>query len=209
MGMPAAVPDLYAEGTISPTDPKNPSANFVTKSKGANRVRNEINSGNGEQVYVVNDHRGFSLISGQRNIIPSHTTANFRPEHLPAFACSIDPRTLDLSVTYVGLENLGTASVHHVVFRSTSLDPLDQLISEFHVYLDAKTLRVSKTANWAFAPDTVDNRSRWETYYDDYQTVGAMMFPMHLVHFLAGNRFDEWTFTKIRTDLAIADSDFD
>jgi len=85
---------------------------------------------------------------------------------------------------------------------------LDQLISEFHVYLDTKTLRVIKTSNWAFAPDAIENRSLWETYYDNYQTVAGVLVPMHISHFMAGSRLDDWNFTSVFSDVPVADGEF-
>jgi hypothetical protein len=208
MGASSLVPDIYAEGTITPTNPNSTSASVVLKSKGTDLVRSEINLPNGQQVYVLNNGRGFSLISGQKKYLPAHSTLYSRPEHLNAFACGLDLARANISVSYVSLETLRTATVHHLRFLATSSDPLEQLISEFHVYLDTKTLRVVKTANWVFAPDAIENRSLWETYYDNYQSVGGVLFPMHIQHFLAGTQLDDWNFTTVRTDVPISLSDF-
>jgi hypothetical protein len=208
MGASGVIPDIYAEGTITPTNPKSPSASVVLKSKGTDRVRTEISSTSGGQTHVINNGRGFSLISGQRKNLAAHATAYFRPEHLSAYACSIDVARTNVSVSYVGLENLAAASVHHVIFHAASSDPLDQLISEFHVYLDTKTLRVVKTANWAFAPDAIENRSLWETYYDNYQPVAGVLVPMHISHFVAGSKLDDWNFTSVLSDVRVADGEF-
>ena len=208
MGASLPNPDFYAVGAITPTNPSNPASTFVLKSKSTNQVRSEITLPSGVQTFVVNNGRGFSLIAGKRNNLALHATAYFRPEHLSAFACSIDLARSSVSVAYVGLESLQAATVHHLLFKSASSNPLEQLISEFHVYLDANTLRVIKTATWVFAPDAIDNRSLWETYYDNYQPVAGILIPMHMEHFLAGTKLDEWTFTSVRTDVPVAEGDF-
>ena len=208
MGASHGSPDVYAVGTIGPANPANPASTFVLKSKGTNQSRTDITLPTGVQTFVVNNGRGFSLVAGARKKLPLQTTAYFRPEHLSAFACAIDLARSDMSATYVGLETLQTASVHHLLFRSSSSDPLDQLISEFHVYLDATTMRVTKTATWVFAPDAIENRSLWETYYDSYQPVAGILVPMQLTHFLSGTRFDDWNFTSVRTDVPVAQGDF-
>jgi hypothetical protein len=207
MGVPSAIPNIYAEGTITPTNPQNPSAG-VLKSMGTDRVRSEINLPSGQQVYVLNSGRGFSLISGEKKYLPAHSTLYFRPELLSAFACGIDLARPNVSISYIRLETLRAATVHHLKFLASSSDPLEQLISEFHVYLDAQTLRIVKTANWVFAPDAIENRSLWESYYDNYQSVGGVLFPMHIQHFLAGKRLDDWDFTSVRTDVPVLQSDF-
>ena len=148
------------------------------------------------------------MISGQRKNLPAHTTTYFRPEHLSAFVCGIDLARPNIGVSYRGLDTQGGASVHHLQFQAASEDAVDQLISEFHVYLDTSTLRVVKTAYWIFAPDTFVNRSLWETNYENYQTIGGVLFPMHIQHSLAGNHLDDWNFTSVRNDTPISQSDF-
>lgn len=208
MGAGATVPDLYLAGTITPANPDSPPSTFVLESKGIDRVRNEIGSPKGKEVFVVNNERGFSLVSDKRESLALHLTSYFRPEHLNAFACSIDVARPEMSVIYAGDETVGNSTSHHIVFRAASPNPLDAIVSEFDVYIDSKTLRVIKTAIWAFAPDAIENRSKWETYYDEYQSVGGVLVPTHMTHFLAGKKFDEWSVASIRTDVAIAEGDF-
>jgi hypothetical protein len=180
----------------------------VLKSKGTDRLRTEFSLTSGPQIFVVNSGRGFSLVAGKKRIDALHSTEYFRPEHLSAFACSIDLARPNISVSYVALENLGASTAHHLVFRAASSDPLEILISEFHVYLDPQTLRVIKTANWVFAPNAIENRSLWETYYDSYQPVNGVLVPMHISHFIAGSKLDDWNFTSVATNVPIADGDF-
>src|SRR5712691_4323384 len=90
MGASSTIPDIYAEGTIIPTNPNNPSATIVLKSRGTDRVRSELNYPSGQQVYVLNNGRGFSSISGQKKNLAAHAVSYYRPEHLSAYACSID-----------------------------------------------------------------------------------------------------------------------
>lgn len=208
MGAQGTVPDIYAEGVITRANPNSPSATVVVKSKGTDRVRNEISLVDGQQIFVVNSGRGFSSVSGQRKNLPLHSTSYFRPEHLSAFACAIDLARANISVSYLGVDGTGAAPAHHLLFQSALPDRFEQLASEFHVYLDAKTLRVVKTASWVFAPDTFDNRSLWETYYDSYQPVGGVLFPMHMQHSLAGTHFDDWNFNNVKSDALILQSDF-
>jgi hypothetical protein len=208
MGASSAAPDIYADGTITPSNPRNPSAKVVLQSLGTDLVRSEISLPGGQQVYVLNHGRGFSLISGLKKYLPLHSTLYARPEHLSAFACGIDLARPNVSVSYVSTETLQATTVHHLRFLAASSDPLEQLISEFHVYLDTQSLRVVKTANWVFAPDAIENHSLWETYYDNYQSVGGVLFPMHIKHFMAGTQLDDWNFTTVRTDVPIALSDF-
>jgi|SRR5579859_168683 len=208
MGASSTAPDIYAVGTITPSNPQNPSASVVLKSIGTDRVRSEINLPSGQQIYVLNNGRGFSLISRLKKYLPTHSTLYSRPEHLSAFACGIDLTRLNVGVSYVSTETLRASPVHHLVFAAASPDPLQKLISEFHIYLDTKSLRVVKTANWVFAPDAIQNRSLWETYYDNYLSVGGVLFPMHIQHFLAGTQFDDWNFASVRTDVPISQNDF-
>jgi hypothetical protein len=208
MGAPILLPDIYAAGKITPANPNSPSSTFVTKSKGANRLRNEISLPSGLQVFVVSPGQSFSIAGTQRNKNSSPVPPTFIPEHLAALTCNFNLAALGLTVSYVGSETVSSISVHHIVFQSTSADPLDQLTSELHVYLDASSLQIVKTANWIFAPDALDNRSLWETYYTNYSSIGGLLVPSHISHFLSGNKFDDWEYTSIRTDVPISDGDF-
>jgi hypothetical protein len=208
MGVSSPIPDLYVTGTMTPVNPDSAPSSFVLKSKGTDRIRTEFNSATGLKVFVVNNGQGFSLIAGARKSSALHSTEYFRPEHLSAFACSIDLARPNVGVSYVGLESLGSSTAHHLVFRAASPDPLEEVISEFHVYLDPQTLRVVKTANWVFAPNAVENRSLWETYYDSYQPIAGVLFPMHISHFIAGSKLDDWNFTSVQSDVPVADGDF-
>ena len=208
MGASTTIPDLYAVGTVTPTNPNSSPSSLVLKSKGTDRLRTEFSLTSGLQVFVVNSGYGFSLVAGKKITDALHSTEYFRPEHLSAFACSIDLARPNVSVSYVALENLGTSTAHHVVFRAASSDPLELIISEFHVYLDPQTFRVVKTATWAFAPDAIENHSLWETYYDNYQPVSGVLVPMHISHFVAGSKLDDWNFTSMNANVPIADGDF-
>jgi len=208
MGTAGTVPNIYAEGTITPANPDTSSSSFVLKSKGTDRLRTEFSLATGIQVHVINNGRGFSLIAGKKASNAFHSTAYFRPEHLSGFACSIDLARPNVSVSYAALETLGASTAHHLVFRAASPDPLELLISEFHVYLDSQTLRVIKTANWVFAPNAIENRSLWETYYDNYQSVAGVLVPMHIAHFIAGSKLDDWNFSSVLSDVPVADGEF-
>jgi hypothetical protein len=152
MGASSAAPDIYADGTITPSNPRNPSAKVVLKSLGTDRVRSEISLPGGQQVYVLDHGRGFSLISGLRKYLPAHSTFYSRPEHLSAFACGIDLARPNISVSYVSIETLRATTVHHLRFLASSSDPLQQLISEFHVYLDSKRFELSRPPTGSSLP---------------------------------------------------------
>jgi hypothetical protein len=208
MGAPSTVPDIYAVGKFISANSDSTSTGFVLESKGTDRLRTEFDFHDGAQIFVINSGHGYSLIAGKKKNLAAHSTSYFRPEHLSAFACSIDLARPNVGVSYVALENLGTSTVHHLVFRAASPDPLELLISEFHVYLDSQTYRIVKTATWVFAPDAIENRSLWETYYQNYQQINGMLVPMGITHFLAGTKFDDWTFESVRTDVPISDGEF-
>ena len=209
MGATGIVPDLYLEGTISSKNADKPPSTVVLKSKGTGQLRTEFTSSGIQQVFVVSNERGFSLASGKKQNLALQATAYFRPEHLSGFACTIDAARPNIAISYGGLETVGASTAHHIVFRAQSSDPLDILMSEFHLYLDSTTFRVVKTVTWAFSPQTLDNRSTWETYYDNYQSVSGVLVPLRITHLLAGSEFDQWTFTTIRTDVPVSNADFE
>ena len=213
MGVPGPVFDVYAEGQLVSTDARDPARTLVIKSKGADRVRYETSSTDRQETYVVNRGRGHELRAGMREPLPAHTTGYHRPEHIPALACQIDIARPNMSIRYVGLETIGAQPVHHIKFTATprgnAFDPLEEVTSEFHVFLDAQSLVVIKTQTWVFAPDAIENRSLWEVYYGDYRVVGGVLMPFRLTRFAGGRKHDDITFSAVRLDAAIADSEFE
>jgi hypothetical protein len=205
----ASILDTYATGTITSTDPNGPTGTIVAQTKGS-KMRNDIASGSGQLSFAANGSTGWSVRQGKKSNAPYAATAYYRPEYAPALACIIDPLRPKMNIKYVGLEQVGTASAYHIQFNVSPAGPDDSetLVSDFHVFLDQKTLLVVKTSNFIFDPIALENRSTWETYYSDYRPVNGALVPFHVEHFLSGQKVTDVVFTHVEINKGISDAIF-
>ncbi|MGH9509003.1 MAG: hypothetical protein ACRD2Q_08660 [Terriglobales bacterium] len=209
----AQLQDVQAEGTVTRADGREPARSLLVKSKGADRVRNEITAADRQETYVVNRGRGHELRGETRKALPAHAIGYHRPEHIPAFACQVDLGRSQMEAVFVGVEAVRGRAAYHIKFvaaaRGDADDGLEALLSEFHVFLDGETLVVLKTWNYVFAPDAIENHSRWELYYSDYRNVGGVMMPFRIERYDNDQKLEEVVFSRVLTNVGIADSEFE
>jgi len=209
MGGPL-IQDTYAEGSVVSAKYPNATGAIISQSKGPN-VRNDIADTSGTSTYVANANGASRTLNGTKANLPYQASAYPRPEYVPALACVIDLTRPYMSVSYVGVEQVSGRPAYHIQFNAMLPDDKDnseKAISEFHVFLDQQTFLVVKTQVWAFAPDNITNRSIWETYYDTYRNVNGALMPFHVTSYLAGMKVQEITFTLVRVNVGVSDSQF-
>jgi len=216
-----------AMGTVGPTDTflatgqifyaggQRPAGAIVLKSSGVDRARRETNNAEGQQVSVVNGTKGHASQTGHSTKFPHWQMKYARPEHIPAALCKLDLARPRMSVIYLGLELLGSGSVHHIQFfipapeLVNKVERFEPLISDFHVYLDAQTFSVVKTKSFAFSPNAIENHSDWETYYSDYRAVSGVLMPFRICNFTAGQKLWDIVFTSVQANVPVTASDFE
>ena len=208
MGMIASPTlETSAQGTI--TD-RNGNVNPITiETIGTDRVRHNVGSA---FTFVSNTGNGFLLINGKKQNLASWATEYERPEHLPALSLMADYLNPNLQIQYIGLETINGTPVHHVRLSVLSIDPsqqaIEDLISEFHVYIDQKTFLVTLTRHFDFSPETLVNRSPVDTVFSDYRSQNGTMLPFHLTRFIAAQQDSDIVFSSISLNATIPDSDF-
>jgi hypothetical protein len=203
------IADTSSTGTITPTDPNGSPRAIVSQTKGT-RMRNDITFSDGLQTFVADGTKGWNVRKGQRANTPYSGVAYYRPEYVPALACVIDPLRPNMNVIYIGLEKLGTGTVHHIQFNvpPTGQDASETVISDFHVFLDQQTLLVLKTRNYVFDPRALENRSVWENYYGDYRLVGGAIVAFHVENYLDGQKVNDVVFKNVQINVGIVDDIF-
>jgi hypothetical protein len=206
------VPTIYATGTLaSATAPGGPADSIVLKSKGTDRFRLEITHADGEQTIIVNKSgAAYEQRSGTRTEFPIHSTAFFRPEHLPNLGCLIDLNRQGMNAEYRGTETVRDTPAYHIVFSTSSTQSrfINPKAAEFHVFIDTQSFLVLKTISYVFAPDAIQNSSVWETYYGDYRTVQGILLPFRIEHFSNGQSVNTITLSDVRLNAPIQDADF-
>ncbi|HSA92121.1 MAG TPA: hypothetical protein VLE48_03850 [Terriglobales bacterium] len=208
----ANVLDTYAEGSVTRADGREPPGALIARSKGTDRMRVDFAAQDCQQTSSVSRGAGYDVRDGKRERAPLHSTRYQRPEHVPALACVIDVARPNIRIFYEGVEQDRTGTFYHVKFvavpRSEKTRWVDEVTSEFHVFLDAQTLVVAKTRTFVFAPDAIENRSTWEVRYSDYRMVNGVLMPFRLERFDNDQKLDEVVFSNVRVNVGIADSDF-
>lgn len=205
--------DTYAEGSVTRADVREAASAIIVRSKGSDQERTDRAAQDRQETYVVSRGSGHESRDGVRKNQPAHATRYHRPEHVPALACTLDLARPNMQAFYEGLEQDGAQTLHHIRFvatpRSERTRWADEVMSEFHVYLDAQSLLVRKTRSFVFAPDAIENQSTWEVRYSDYRPVGGVLMPFRIERFDNGQKLDEMVFTNVRVNVGIADSEFE
>ena len=154
MGSSAAVQDTLAAGTIAMADGR--SGTITIKSKGQGRLRHDINLDGKQLTYVVKGGTGYSVKNGKKSDLPLWVTQYQRPEHMPALSRLADYVSPYTKISYVGLEQVAGRAAYHIRLATVPQDgtpiEIEELISEFHVFLDKETLLVVKTQGYLFSP---------------------------------------------------------
>jgi hypothetical protein len=210
-GLAPVVQDTLAQGNA--TFVNGTQATIKFESKGATKSRHELAFPNQLVEYVMNGGEGYSVKDGKKTNLPLWVTQYHYPEHIPAISQMADFASANMAVSYVGLESVQGASAHHIRFILTPVGDgtpanIAALISEFHVFVDAQTYLVTKTENYIFSPDAIENRSLVEMYYSDYRSVNGLMVPYRISRYISGGKTCDIVFSSVEMNVGIPDSDF-
>lgn len=213
MGGQGADRSFYAEGEITVAG-SSPSQHIVWKTKGRDLFRQEVTEGENTTVSIVNHGQGSRTYKAVRVNLPEHATAYFRPEYIPALSCTIDRSRAGMVAEYLGQEVVGGETADHIKFsmapngKDKKIDDLEQLISEYHVFISTVSHRVLATRTWIFSPEAVQNHSSWETFFTDYRDVNGVLMPFHIENRLNGQEIRDIVLSVVREDASISDSEF-
>jgi hypothetical protein len=110
------------------------------------------------------------------------------------------------------LEQINGLPAHHIRLSMFPTDStpaqIEDLISEFHVWIDQTSLYVVKTRCFNFSPEAIQNRSPVEVYYSDYRLQDGAQVPFHLIRYVDGRKDSEIVFSTISLNAAVAATDF-
>ena len=185
---------------------------ITIKYRGQTEVRQEIRTAGSNWTIAVREGKGWAEHDGERRDLPLWVTKYLRPMLLPTLSRIRDFAESKSNLTYIGLEDLNGTSVHHIRISSLPTDDtpakIEDLMSEFHVFIDSQSFIVVKTLSFDFSPKIVENRVAIETYYDDYKPVSGQLIPFHIQRFTAATKTSEITITSARINVGLTDSEF-
>ena len=205
---------ILVSGQITSTQRPGDPGKLTIELQGYTEMRREVAYSSVNDIAIVNNGQvQMTRNSAIFNIAPWQETY-FRPDDVPALACSLDLARPQMNVSYVGLETVSGTPVHHIQFFASAQrlpdgsNTLEPIISEFDVYLDTQSLIVVKTKRFLFSPNAIENHSDWETYYFDYRPVGGVLMPFHMQHFLAGQQAEDIVISSFQTNASFTSQDF-
>lgn len=206
-----SVQDVVVEGKVDWADGS--TGTITIKAKGRDRLRHEVALPNGFITYAIGEGKGFSLRDGKRQQLPLWVTAYQRLEFIPFLSRLADYNRSDTKVTYLGTEEVDGRRAHHIRLsalpKEGSPAEIEELISEFHAFVDTQSLLVVKTQGFLFSPEAIENRSPVETYFSDFRVVNGLLIPHRFVRFISGQKDAEITLTSVRFNLGLSDSEFE
>jgi hypothetical protein len=208
MGLPAS-PALQtlSQGTL--TDSSGQSNPVTMETAGLNRVRHNVGS---DFSFVSNTGTGFLILQGTKHSLAPWTAKYKRPEHLPSLSLMADYLSPNFQAQYIGLENIKGVLAHHLrlsMLPTDSTPPdMEDLMSEIHVWIDQGSSLVLKIRTFDFSPETPQNRTPVDTFYGNYQQVGAALVPFSLVRYIAAQKDSDIVFTSVSLTANNPDSDF-
>lgn len=206
----AAVQDALIQGTYTTDDGTQGTITF--KYKGSSLLRHELNLPGAQQALLLRNGEAYSISNGQKTKLPPWTHRYRRSELIAPFSRLADYSLTQTNVVYVGLETLSGRQVHHIRLSSLTTDDtpaqLQDLISEFHLFVDAQTGLMTKTITYDYSPTVMQNRTAVENYYDNYLPTNGLLVPNHITRYIYGQKFAEITLTSVQTNVGLSDSDF-
>lgn len=213
-GARVPIGDVRASGNMTAVLEGDALRPIAVKIKGYDRLRQDVTYSDRTEAAVINKGDGWSVSGGTSRHMADWVSHYQRPDYFPALMCSAEAAREDMSIVYVGLEQLNGSSVHHIkIFaaplgRYKDVDDFQASISEFHLYLDSESFLPRATKHFVFSPATAANRSDWLTVYSDYRSVSGVQMPFKSECFISGQKALSIQFTDISINANVPDSDF-
>jgi hypothetical protein len=209
------IQDTVVQATLTrPPSRGGTSGNVTITTKGPNKMRFDGSGGGKTSVVIFNSGTELRSKGSGWQTVPSANSDHQRVEHLPALMLAYELNRPDVSASYVGVETLEGQSVHHVLLaRVSSLgNGLDETMtknSQIDVWLDAKTMLVSKVAFLYLSETDWRVGLPMEIFYDSYQRVNGLLVPFHQKCLFDGQPLDDMQITSFAVNQAPNDSKFE
>jgi hypothetical protein len=197
-----------SQGTIS--YPDGSTTPITIETIGTTNLRQDV--GTSDFSFVSNSGDGFLLLQGQRSSLRYWMTAYARPENLPALSLMTEYLNPNLQLRYLGIEDVDGSPAHHLrlsMLPAGNSDPeVEDLMSEFHVWIDQSSLIVVKSRHFDFSPEAIQNRTPVDVFYSDYRAQDGAKVPFHLSRFIANQKQCDIAFSTISLTAAVSASSF-
>ncbi len=208
----AQLTDATASGTLTATGPGATPTPIVIKARPGNQSRMEIPAA--ETTVVRNDQRGKVIAGSESSPLSWHSIHAIFPAVFPFFSTAGDFNMSDVSISYLGTEQLNGQTAYiidlqHAAADGDLLGGIRQRGTHVVVSVSATTFFPLKMQ---FALNSVNdlNASLPITrYWSNYQSVQGIYVPFLVRDFIGGNLFSTIQLDSVQWNVGLPDADFD
>lgn len=193
----AGVRDTKSTGRVTTFKADGTSMQFsiAVYTRGFNLLRTEIQGSGLSKVYVSNGQVGWVTRNGRKKWLTAEEVSGYVIEVNPIVGIFGAYRQNQLQLEYHGL--ISEKKYHHVtayVVESPQTTRVPARISRrFEIAIDAVTNLVASMLFFEISPKGVNPEAREEYVYSDYRSVGALLVPFLVRHFVNHQKVTEIT----------------
>jgi outer membrane lipoprotein-sorting protein len=208
-GVASTIQDTHATVQVTGTDDNGNSLQESVTIETAGQNMNMTNPTAGVVIVVNDDQMSITTESGT-TLMSRLSLGNAGVVHLPLFSALADWSNPQVILDYVGLEQAGSTSVHHVRMQrpfsqNLGLGTYDQPCD---FYIDAQSLLLIKLTYVQRAPSDLSVAIPVEVDYANYQLLAGVMVPMSVTYVVNGTDANPQTVTSFAVNQGTQPADF-
>jgi hypothetical protein len=204
--------DAEANGSmtvVKPTGQEVDSAVFKARPGIQMRIENQSRS----DTLIVNGFRGVHLTSQGNQEVAPHSAPSMLPTIFPFFTLLGDYNSPDVSVAYLGTENIQGAVAHRIELKRIidfggQPHPFLARASRIVIAISATNFLPLKIEFDMISARNPNSGAPVACYLDDYRRVGSILAPFHLVEFVMGKEVFAIQLDNEQLNVGLPDSDF-
>lgn len=205
----STIQDTHATVQVTGTDDNGNSLQESVTIETAGQNMNMTNPTAGV-IIVVNDDQMSITTESATTLMPRLSLGNAGVVHLPLFSALADWSNPQVTLQYIGLEQAGSTSVHHVRMQRPFSQNLGLGIYDepCDFYIDAQSLLLTKLTYIQRAPSDLNVTIPVEVDYANYQLLAGIMVPMSVTYVVNGTDVNPQVVTSFAVNQGTQPADF-
>jgi hypothetical protein len=206
---------LRLEGTIAYAAGSDTQQPFVFERQGLAATRFTVSTTSGSVVHVLNGgHAQVTLANGRRVRKPDASVRYAWPQFAPALLCAWPLQAGWFSVQFLGQSAFGASQTDHIKVTAVvagadgNPDPIETLLSQADIYLDATTHLPLRLTLPAFGTTGIQNSISIDTYYSGYAQYQGISFATQIAEFANGVPNRTVAISSVAVNPSLSPSDF-
>jgi len=197
------IQDSVSEGEIQFSNGEKGSIRVTTQ--GSRRLRYELVLPKQQITSVIKDGFGYYVLGNQKKNFPVWITAYQSLDHLPVLSRIAEYLNPNVKIVDVGVVTFAGRQCEDIrisiVPVELSAARVEDLMSELHVFVDAKSKEIAGTRGFIFSPEAIENRSPVDRVFSDYRLLNGVPTPMRIEEYTDGrpDHVIVWSSIKVNT----------